>query len=65
MKFLHILFGEYRLVSKNDLNALYAKSHAAFSRLEKIEVNKLRYKVEKDQVLSILNEAKQIASRLT
>jgi len=60
MKLLHILFGGYRLVSKNDLNALYGATHAAYSRLVELEASK---DVEKEQILRILKEAKQITAK--
>jgi len=52
----------YKLISKNDLKALYAKIHVASSLLEIIEVpdEKLRYKIDKDLALGILSKAKQI-----
>ena len=48
-------------MSKNDLNALYGATHAAYSRLVELEASK---DVEKEQILRILKEAKQITNRV-
>ncbi len=66
MKIIQLLFGGYKLVHKNDLNALYGQTYAAYARLKKIKISddRLKYGVEKDQVLSLLNDSSKIISRI-
>ena len=62
MKLFGILFGKYKLIPINDFNALYGVINAAHSRLQAIEVSTERtyHAGEKEEVLNLLQEAKQI-----
>ncbi len=57
---------DFQLISKNNLSILYEKICTVISRLDKIEVSdeKWGYRIEKKQILVVLDEVKQIIERL-
>jgi hypothetical protein len=67
MKLLNLFFGGYKLVSKNDLNALYGQIHASSSRLQKIKVSNVSktHAIEKTEILTILESSAAIIDRYT
>ena len=56
------IFKRYKLIKINDYNALYGAVNAAFTRLHFIKVarDKACHAVEKDEILSLLREARAI-----
>ena len=58
-------FKRFTHIPINESNELYGAINAAYSRLSKIKVSDDRtmYAVEKDEVLSLLKEAKSIINK--
>lgn len=58
---------QYALRFEKYSDDLYALTHAAHTRLSRIRVSddRLMYAVEKDEVLSLLNEMKEITKKFS